>query len=676
LMIAGTLSKGANVRLTTEVSRPNLTIFDLKWLIEKFTQHYPYIFFESSICEYIEKKIEELETKHVLADRVRSLTDYYVPQSIGVLDRIIEITPEAVFSIVSEITPIESLKEAIKSRQKLLIAGEPGVGKSTAMHKLAIDLLSKSLEQATRKKAEILEIPLLVKARDLIVIEELKELIERFGPPPEIRKRFKINALLVDALDEAPGESRETIANKAIEFASALGCALFITSRKIDLVRKESIRLEKRELLPLQYGQALTLCDRLIQDKTKLDALKSGLKTIQNQLIMTPLTLLLLIDLVEADREIPSSLVLLYNKFFDLALGVEDRLRKGLEILFEPEIKKNFLSELAYHEFFLKSRDTIGKEEFNRFLEEYAAKFQWDAKQLRLFVSEMERAGILDIREVVSFVHNTFLDYFIALRIYDNREEIPDLDSYLTKMYFDSWWYDVVFYYAGLKQAITKDLIDSIIRYTERGEKDIIDCVSKVLVGKLLQAAWRSPAEVKMHGIKESQAFCANIKGLFLDLIKQRYPDMPTIYSDIYALMICETAYGSRHLWNQERRLIDEYLQEPNHEHILRAIQLLWANKDRIPQEEKDSLMKQLYAATTATTKEDIEGYARNLLLLRVLSVGNKALYKAIEKRLTRQYELHPELFERLVPSRKSGFRSKKAIEAARRKKLARKKKS
>jgi hypothetical protein len=251
VMLAGMLSKNANRRLTTEIRRPNVTIYDLRWLVDKFTRYYPYIFFESRVSEYIEDKIKELEGEHIIVDKKWALTDYYVPQSIGTLDKMIEISPNAVFSIVKDVTSIGALKSDIKSGSKLLLAGEPGVGKSTAVNKLAIDLLSDSLELATKRRREQLQIPLLIRARDLIGIKDLNQLLDKVGPSEDIRSRFVVNVLMVDGLDEVPGELMEELVDRAIGFADSLKAALLITSRKVDFVRRESLKLSKRELLPM-----------------------------------------------------------------------------------------------------------------------------------------------------------------------------------------------------------------------------------------------------------------------------------------------------------------------------------------------------------------------------------------------------------------------------------------
>jgi DNA polymerase III delta prime subunit len=677
VMVAGMLSKGANTRLTAEIPRSNVSIYDLRWLVDNFTKHYPYIFFESRVSEYIEDKIKELEGEHIIVDKKWALTDYYVPQSIGTLDRMVEISPEAVFSIVKDITSINVLKNEIKTRKKLLIAGEPGVGKSTALNKIAIDLLSDSLESATRKKEKALQIPLLLRARDFIIIENVEELLNKVGPGTDIRNRFVVNALMVDGLDEVAGELREELVDKAIGFADSLKAALLITSRKIDFVKRESLKLSKRELLPMEFGQAIILFNRLVKDEKKLVSLKEGLQKISGQLSMTPLALLLLIELVEANKEIPASITLLYNKFFDIALGLEDRAQKGLELLFDPEIKRTFLEVLAFEEFFKKNRDRISKKEFEQFIEDYAKGFEWDVNKLKVFVSEIERAGLLDIREQVGFAHATFLDYFTASRIFNIRENIDGLNEYLAEIYFNSWWHDVVFYYAGLKKFLTKEFIDNILESDKVVINDLVTNVLKVLMGRLLQAAWQTEPGIKEYGVDKSLDFCGGVRDCFLGIVEKQQLRMPLIYSDFYTMLICETAYGSMHLWNQEKKLIESYLENPSHQMIFKAIKLIWANKDRIQKDEKDYLVGKLYEKSLPLTRTNIEDnslFTKNLLFLKILANEDEDIFKSIQKRISREYKLNPVLFNRLLPAGRTGFRSSKAREEAKRRKERKKK--
>jgi hypothetical protein len=139
---------------------------------------------------------------------------------------------------------------------------------------------------------------------------------------------------------------------------------------------------------------------------------------------------------------------------------------------------------------------------------------------------------------------------------------------------------------------------------------------------------------------------------------------MPTIYSDFYVLLICQTAYSSRHLLNQSRTLINKFIEESTQESAHKAIQLLWASKDKLSAEEKGELINKLFDSIVKASIDndtDEATYAKNLVLLKVIAGGDGSTFKAIEKRLMRQYKLRPAVFGRLLPEAKKGFRIKKS---------------
>ena len=147
--------------------------------------------------------------------------------------------------------------------------------------------------------------------------------------------------------------------------------------------------------------------------------MKEGLEKIQTQILLVPLSLMLLIELVEEHQEIPASVTELYDRFFDMALGKEDR-EKGIEVLFEYHIKKKFLATLAYREFLKKNKLGIPREDFEQFLNSYAEQYGWSPENFKGFVREIDRAGILNQGENVNFKHRSFLDYFAAFYLHES----------------------------------------------------------------------------------------------------------------------------------------------------------------------------------------------------------------------------------------------------------------
>ena len=79
--------------------------------------------------------------------------------------------------------------------------------------------------------------------------------------------------MLIDALDEVPGDSRRKVIEQSIEYSNRLNAALVICSRNIDIVREETYRLERRELLPFEFSRAVDLFKRLVSNDRMLESL-------------------------------------------------------------------------------------------------------------------------------------------------------------------------------------------------------------------------------------------------------------------------------------------------------------------------------------------------------------------------------------------------------------------
>jgi predicted NACHT family NTPase len=156
-----------------------------------------------------------------------------------------------------------------------------------------------------------------------------------------------VNMLMVDALDEVSSSQRQQALEKASQFADELKINLLVASRKMDLVKTAPEGFTKYELLPFEFNQALKLLDNLAGgDKDKLKVLKSGLEKIQFKMPMVPLSLILLLELVEQKREVPASVNELYDSFSEIAHGRWEK-DKGIEMLFEVSSEEALLGRLG-----------------------------------------------------------------------------------------------------------------------------------------------------------------------------------------------------------------------------------------------------------------------------------------------------------------------------------------
>ena len=85
IVLAGELSAQARERLDKEL-KGNVEIKDIDWLIDNFTDYYPQVFFEGRVIDFLQKKIQQLETKHWLSKRGINLSDCFVEPLVTTID--------------------------------------------------------------------------------------------------------------------------------------------------------------------------------------------------------------------------------------------------------------------------------------------------------------------------------------------------------------------------------------------------------------------------------------------------------------------------------------------------------------------------------------------------------------------------------------------------------------
>ena len=241
----------------------------------------------------------------------------------------------------------------------------------------------------------------------------------------------------------------------------------------------------------------------------------------------------------------PSSITELYDRYFDLALGSEDYQKKGIEVLFDYHTKKQFLAALAYREFREKNRLEMCKADFSEFLKSYGKRFGWQATKLKEFVREIERAGIVSSGDQTQFKHRSFLEYFAAFHVFDNRGEIQSLNELIIETYFNDTWTNISFFYIGLRRVISQELLEGLHAYKSEGMRSDLD---KLLSSRLLQAGWNSPTEQHIYGIRQAIGYAPKVKRLFHDSVVSLDSKVPEIFSDFLVLVLADLSFSSRFL--------------------------------------------------------------------------------------------------------------------------------
>ncbi len=305
IILAGEISSNARTRIEGEFPR-GITIYDINWLIENFTDYYPQVYFEARAVDFLQEKIDYLESSDWISkSRDKNLSEYYVDPLIQEAEAPVTATKQGISLKNKNRFHFSEILSKTKTTSKVIVCGDPGSGKSNALSKLAIDRYRDAYKQTTKGGPinRSIRIPLLVSARDLLKLENEKELKNYCSLNSEIENHFIVDLLMVDALDEVPPENREKVIEKAQSCCSSLNCKLIVASRKIDIIDHPPKSFKKYDLLPFELGQALKLFKKLVKNESSLNALKEGLNRIKFQIPMVPLSLMLLSSLLKNEKK-------------------------------------------------------------------------------------------------------------------------------------------------------------------------------------------------------------------------------------------------------------------------------------------------------------------------------------------------------------------------------------
>jgi hypothetical protein len=666
IMIAGKVTKGAHARIEKEIKplSGNITCFGLDWLVKSFTQYYPQVFYEGRIMDFLKEKITPLEESVPMFNlRGKNLSECFVGPTIRMTTIPKEEEDEEFLDVTIEEKkfPFSEFGTILSPKAKIILFGEPGVGKSVALNKFVLERFQETWTSAINKELpDKIEIPFLITANDFFKkIDDFKTLLDQYiHPHTEIFDRLRITVLIIDGLDEVPSGKRNEVLKKAEALSKQLNCPLLISTRKTDLVKNPPVGFETYELLSFNFKQAIELYQKLTIDIVILTALRRGLESIRYQIPMTPLSLFLLLKIVESRGEVPASITELYDQFSDIVLGRYD-VERGIMVIFEYLIKKRFLAALAFEEFLEKERLEMPQKEFIDFVKKYAKLYKWDEVLLKKFVLEIERAGILNLTEkAVSFRHGSFLDYFGAHYIWDNREKFENLEDFIVKIYFDDSWEDVAFFYIGLQRKIDSSLLIKLFEFDEENLRTYVD---KFLIGKLLQAGWHSTADTLYEGIQKAIIYAPVIREESAKILKKNEKTFPKICLDILVMLLSDHSLGSRILFRGEGDVFNNLAKSPSYKNAYMMISLLCAFERFLEKEDLQTSITKILGVLDDLPKENIEEKAGILTLLMIMSEKNKKLLSTLKRRLRNLFKAHPEMHKRVLGTpKREKFRKKK----------------
>ena len=688
VVIAGTISKQGRDRLVDRINKwePNFTILNIDKLSDLFSKYYPQIFFGGRNVTYLEKKIQQLTSSDIIFEG-SGVSEYFIEPNLKKYRR------DTLGLIVQNNTGKKDLNEVLFGEKetysnflnylvedkirKVHLQGDSGAGKSVFVKKITIDLLKKAIDAcSTGKETDEVLIPVYLRAIDLsgITYKDFEQIVIAECTNEDII--LKPMLIIVDGLDEISKCKADDIVEIVNTFSKSEKISILVSSRKSyggnHILNRDFLRIE---LVPLELSQAIIMIKSLTMNKNQslLSSLINGLEELQRKIPIYPLSLKMLVEIAETNREVPASITELYRKFLALALGEEDK-SKSIKTIFAPQIKDFFLQDLAFELFYKEDKTKVSSEEFEQFIDSYKTKHKIISENLDEFILEIERTGILHINTIITFSHKTFLEYFIAKYLYRKREEIPKFEEILHKSYYRPLWNEVVYFYYGQKREITSKEINKLLDY----ENDEIGDInfSKFLIGRLLQFAWHTESPIKKEAISKGLSYIYKAREESQNVLAGEVNvTLPKIMSDAVIYQFFDYSYNSLWLYAE----IKDLLQDKIFEIEKKAIAGLKLDNDdlnnlyfstlfavtyarQLPAEYSDNFVKSLMNIEPYIV--DKERYMLYLALFNSSNKGDKidlleGTGKALDKLYGQIVKKFPLLYEKLFRIKDDAFRAK-----------------
>lgn len=655
VIFVGKLTKHAVWRVQHEVKEAFIQLFAIGWLIEKFTEYYPEVFFQGKLAEYIKEQISVFETKRQSMIQPSPLSSSFVSPWISEIEAPSSFTEELIETFRSRRLPFQVLEQVVEERKRVLLIGDPGTGKTTALAKIALDIFEKCIGVITSDKGIAqLEIPIFVKAGDL-VSKDIEELIEAGLPAGPARERVDIKVILVDGLDEVTVDKRAEILVKLDTFCKSHDYGLVVSTRKVEALKDAITPFRQYELLPFEYEQAMAFVRRFVKDPELLSIIDEGLRRKDLKMSLTPLALELLIQVASVEKEIPASTTEIFERFTDGVLGRFDA-AKGIQSVFEYFIKKRFLAELAWSEFYSKDRLIISYKDFNGFVQIYAQKYGRVERDLDQFISEIIRASILEIGDTVSFRHRSFLEFCSAFALAQHRADHENLNEDVASIYFDLMWTEITFFYIGILREVSEQIVQKLDDYDE---SQFEFKVQKALIGRLLQAGWDTPSNIKLTALevalRQIKSIRDELDSAIGTAIKAKGVPIPAISSDIFIIALAEYSFGSITFLNEALSLCNRLSMVHDYDSMLKCLLLLWANRQRLTASQtKERMVSTLdeLSKLEKSQKLTIRDKYISLFILQNIEEEDTELLRSVRRKMDRVKKLYSSEMRRLLPAK------------------------
>lgn len=576
----GTISGGAKSKILSlideNVYKNNLHYFAIEDLIKLFEENYPEFYFNKDLQTFFKSRVEKIEKFLLDEKKLQNFIEPNIKKFNKTKKDLLAQSnnPQNELKLIGE--QLFGQKETFhsflklvteKKSERILLTGDAGSGKSVLLYKLVLEFINKFLkEQNIKNLSDIdFQLPICLKATDIKKdgFNNIENIIETFYSSS---KDNKIRTIIIDGIDEVNTKDRIEIKERIEAYVKLKNpqISLVFSSRTNFTIIDEFEQYTHYELMPYEMKQAIEFIKRIAQQESiLLDNLENKLLELEGQIPFYPLALKLLIEVVEKHKEVPASITELYNKYIGIMFGEFD-ITTEIDKLFEPKIKREFLTDLSYEAFYLDDKVKIEYTEFDSFITKFCNKHTFLNENKSEFIENIKRISLFKIENnEVYFSHKSFLDFFIANYFKDNKDDLLEDDKFddLFEIFTSNeQWEDITFFYFGLKTKVNKSEFNKLKIYIDQLEKGLNKNLTNFYLGRLVQYAYMTEKKFIDEIISNSMKLSLDLKSDFYKLFKDNLGtvDIPHILSDIGILHMIDLCYSSSFLRENTKNLIEK----------------------------------------------------------------------------------------------------------------------
>ena len=552
LVASGAIHPAAQEYIVNQLGDPRLEFLDAETLIPQIDEVLPEIWLNisSDLMPYFRALLKAVETGvELLHGSINAggntnqavLDEYYTNvMAFRTSGRQLPARRRKKQTVLPGMDAVPATSLATISDRFVLLVGEGGSGKSTAIKRIAYEVARRTINS----QKDVL-VPILVRARDVTLepgtdlLDLMVSAVERldatlkvpFSNEDLIHGRV---AVFIDALDELTNEpSAKALMQMVTDFRSRYPlCRIILASRETKLLREEaeSKGVPTYRLASLSLAQASAMISALgrVRGFVETDS-REMLRRLQDihGVELSPLIVTIYVATSDVTRsDIPANVTQLFAKYTELMLGKWDD-SKGLHQQIQYPTKDFVLTRIA----FAMHQERSGVIDLDRFRSIFLG-------ELNSRGQSRDASALLDevlIRSNLFRVENNRVEFkHLLLQEYFAGRGIPG-DDFASSVLHDYWWRRALVFYFGQHPADITALRDAFGLYAVRTSEERFS--SACTVGIALQACFLSPTDEKRDLFASIVETIARIRvsGDEFGKLFESFPFLRAVISYIYA---------------------------------------------------------------------------------------------------------------------------------------------